>query len=217
MGDQAILKAKAARIASLDALRILFAFVVVCNHEAPGAIWLPEFLSRLAVPFFMVLSFALVGVGGLKSPNERQRVARRLFRIGLPFIAWGAAAWVVRSALTGEWCWSDLAWQCIYGHMANPPIYFLFCMVVCVAVLALMGSVARPLRFVLVSCVALLCFWLQANRANFEVCSLLAYPMRFSVGRVAELLPSACAGSILSAVVLQSERGGATGLRRGGV
>lgn len=191
-----------------ELLRCLMCFLVICCHflDAPEGNLLEKGATALrgyAVPTFMLLSFVLAQKTLVS--QDRGKIAKRLGRLLLPLIGWAVIYWIVYSfadRLRGEEPpvgLRDLLFQMLTGHSGrlNSAMWYqavlLWLTVLFVVVVRRCGKYYRKVLGLL----ALFGMFLQYSGINrcFEC---LPYELKYPLGRLAEMLPLAVIGFLLS-------------------
>ena len=120
----------------LDILKVWMSFEVVLCHFGHGSgAWIYShffaYFKRMAVPVFMIVSFYLSARFISDKEWHLEKLAKRLYRIYWPLVAWGIICWIVYNILAllcnaddFKYSFSDLVWQVLTGHCYNPPMWF---------------------------------------------------------------------------------------------
>jgi surface polysaccharide O-acyltransferase-like enzyme len=178
----------------VEVLRILGAMAVVWAHY--GRFRIP--VVKFAVPCFVVISF-FFGWRTIAA-GDFARLRRCLFRLAVPFFAWGVVSYVVAIAQGTKSGISPLLWQMLLGHSTCMPLYYLWDVAAMTVFLFVLGRYLSGRAFWWAAGgIVLACFALQVSGLNYRLFSRLPFEAAFPLGRLAELLPSAVAGCAIAA------------------
>lgn len=179
-------------------LKIVAAYWVVCNHFGAHPAW--SWMCGYAVPVFMMLAFMLGR--RLWESNEPSILVERVKRLAIPFVAWSLLYWCV-SILTGGGGIKALIGQLVFGHTVCVPLYF-YVLLIWFTVLiwfAKKAVLSERSRWSVGFAILIGCLMLQYSGMNVSLIGGMPAFLssgRFPLGRIAELLPAAIVGLVLS-------------------
>lgn len=201
----------------LELLRVVLSFMVVCAHfwsyrENSGRVlYIPLKIhtkfAGCAVPAFMLISFFFMAdtlEGGSKSA-----LCKRFRRLFTPYIAWPLiyfAVYIVADALrimtnmpSIEWI-RGLGWQLLLGSSPylDPVLWFHADMIAITVLFAVLLRVVRHKTNMAIALIAIGAFLLQYSSINYKLFGKLPYEARYTLGRLCEVLPCACAGILIA-------------------
>jgi surface polysaccharide O-acyltransferase-like enzyme len=172
----------------IDFLKILACFAVISLHFGSGG-----YGRRLAVPIFVFFSCYLCAYKGGKT-----FIFKRLYRLWFPFIIWGVIGIVIYSLASNSFTWNNIAWQLSFGYPYAQHLYYLMDLIFITCLIwgvrQLPNNTCK--KMVLVG-LAIGCVVLQYTGWNYRFCAGLPDNMRYTIGRLAELLPCAIVADII--------------------
>lgn len=179
-------------------LRIIFSFQVVMVHCNGGSFF---YWIGSAVPFFMLTSFYLTYNTFNKS--NYINIKRRISRICIPYFGYAFISFVIISFLeviTTKHIvsYTDLLWQLLLGSSKlNPPLWFLSNLIICSAIIFLVSkySLNKNKLFIIILITS---FFIQYTGINSFIFSNLRFEIKWPLGRIIEMIPYACAGTLLA-------------------
>ena len=195
-------------------LRPLFAFeVVLCHYWAITTINPSSILNifynlrRVAVPVFMVMAFYFLEPKF--SYNHQGYLKTRIYRLAIPYIAW-AIIYFVAIYLTEHIfsftffdgvTFKSLGWQLLLGSCEElcPPLWFQAVLIILTTISFMLRKYLNPekvLSFFL--CLTIISLYLQYSSINFALFGGLEYEQRYTLGRIAEMIPFAFTGLVLA-------------------
>ena len=173
------------RNVGIDVLKILACLAVVSLHFGCGG-----FGRRLAVPIFVFFSCYLYACKG-----QRGSIINRLSRLWIPFLVWGVFGLLVFCLIHKGLSWSDVAWQLTFGYPAAQHLYYLIDLILMTLIIWAIHHVPTKACANLVFAVLVVaCLAFQYTGLNFKLSTALHPNMRYTVGRIVELLPCAIVG-----------------------
>ena len=179
----------------IELLRLWGALAIVWIHF--GSARIPG--VAFAVPCFVVISF-FFSWKYLKAVDV-VKLRRRLWRLAIPFFAWGIVSYFVALAIGTHTGITPLLWQLMLGHSTCAPLYYLFEVAVFVMLLFLLRKlVTGSLFWWMVTLLAIGCLCAQYTEVNHRVWSSLPFEASYPLGRIVELFPHAVAGCALAAL-----------------
>ena len=199
-------------------MKAFFSFCVVCRHYwEGGGSTLPEQafwrMCNSAVPVFMILSFYLTSKDYLNIADWGKR-RKRLGRLLIPYVSWafihyfGYLAGYYLFKLAGredsfhiEFSIKDLFWQLAFGcdEYLCAQLWYLFDLIV-ITVLLWMVSCKREYTIRIALLLGVLAVAVQYFGINLAVFGGLPYEARYSMGRLAEMIPFACGGLVIGGI-----------------
>ncbi len=186
---------------AVEILRFWAAAAVVWIHYPWG--WMPGI--RFAVPFFVVTSFffAWKTIDG----EDAGRLGRKLWRLWLPFLTWGAVSYAVAIAIGTRTGLKPLLWQMTLGHDTCKPLYYLLDAGIVMSLLfGLRRLFVRKGFWYAAVALAATCLALQYSEWNWCAFSRLPIQASYPLGRIVEFIPLAVAGCALAAIGLRGWR-----------
>lgn len=93
----------------------------------------------------------------------------------------------------------DLAYQLLLGgdHLINPTLWYLYDTAIIMLLFMVLQKTDKGAYTWLRIILMVLCIGLQYTGINYSVFSQLPYDIHYSLGRLVEMIPAACAGSLL--------------------
>lgn len=195
-----------ARNSGIDCLKVLMCYIVVLCH-----CWDPEQsfnlsvkvihpVLNLAVPTFFLMSFYLCG-NLFTSQNQEKRISDRLKRLVLPHIFWAVTGFVVLmlvSAIIGsqKLSISDFGWQLLGGHSYDRAMWFQIDLIILTIAfyLAIKFFNNDAILYFLIA----IAFILEYTGANHAMFGDLRKELRYTLGRIIEMIPYCATGIILA-------------------
>lgn len=192
-------------------LRIWMSLEVVMVHffSAAGAPGLLVSLHAMggmaAVPVFMTLAFCLTG----NRLGDDRYVRRRLLRLLIPYFLWPlifylayAAAGRFSGLILPKIRMEDLLWQWAAGGsgVVNSPLWFTADLILFTVILWGLGKKVKTPAGIVCSGIFLIAagLTLQYSGLNLLLWENIDFELRYTVGRIAEMMPYVGAGWILS-------------------
>ena len=163
----------------LGLLKFLAALEVVWIHFGKGG-W----GHRLAVPVFMFCSFYLL------SQHKQFSLYNRLKRIAIPFWFWGGVYCFLRCIIEQKIDIIRIIYQLTLGSTYCSPLYFMMLMALFTVLI-----VAIKKTYILVI-IAIISAISQYTGLNYNIFKSYPFPIAYSIGRFAELIPLAILGFI---------------------
>ena len=188
-------------------IRILFSFLVVCNHffsHGMGEKWIVP-LRTMAVPVFFILAFYFTTNDSMRIPPRACK--QRLLRILVPFWFWGIVfapiyvAGFVFSHKEGFWdALRKVVLQLAFGYVYNFPLWFLFALAILTAGWFALRRLAPFRRYEILTalCFAGVALFFQYVGWNRFIFGSLDWHVRFPLGRLVECIPFAAVGIVFS-------------------
>ncbi len=192
-------------------LRIWMSLEVVMVHffsadSAPGLLAALHATGGMAaVPAFMTLAFCLTG----NRLSDDRYVRRRLTRLLIPYLAWPVIFYLVYAVVgcfgqqaLPEVHMSDLLWQWATGSsgVLNSPLWFTANLILFTIILRGLGKKARTPVSVICSGVFLIAAGLALQYSGFNLLfwGNFGFELKYTAGRIAEMMPYVGAGWILN-------------------
>lgn len=178
--------------------------IVVChflNTEIPNP-WNILFTSvgNFAVPALVFISFSYL--------NIKDSVFKRLKRLVLPHIFFSIISFAlyylgINSTLTSlvmnEVTWKDFLSQILFGASTNPPMWFFVNLIYLTLILSFVYKIkSKSLKFIILNLMLMIAIWLQYSGRNLFIFENLPSYIKWSTGRIVELLPIAIIGTFFS-------------------
>ena len=165
--------------------------------------------KQMAVMTFMFTAFLLTGQSIISA--DKAKIRRRLHRLWVMHIAWAVIyfLFLMASAFTankGHFAgksitdmFTALAAQIVFGHSINPVMWFQVDLMLLTVIFAALYSSLRNRTVLAVICFAVVfAFFMQYSGINFMLFGEMGYTMKYTLGRVCEMIPPACAGIIFA-------------------
>ena len=140
----------------------------------------------LSVPIFMFVSIFLTK--NLIFDGAIDDFKKRIKRLYIPFVCWGVIYFVGLSIVEYKCNLFDLIMQLTIGVPANPPMYFIFLLILNTTLLYFVCHLFRWGKYLLVFAFAL-CLVLQYSGANVRMMQGISFHAQHSLGRFVELFP----------------------------
>lgn len=188
-------------------LKIWMAFEVVLCHflkqEKYTLVVFDKFIM-IAVPVFTLITFYL-GTSKLLE-QEKTFIKKKIMRLLVPYISWGIIYYIIYSFMSllnyGELfpSFKQLIWQLSFGSspVLCPHMWWIwdviFITVVCFLIFKCFDSERAMVIMAFGGIVALI---FQYSGLNYRLFGTLRYELRYTIGRIFELLPYASCGIIL--------------------
>jgi fucose 4-O-acetylase-like acetyltransferase len=187
------------RIFSFDLLRVVLIILVVSLHIdiVAGKLSQPLQITNYAiyaVPLFLVLSFYLMGKYFLQDKLSCQIILRRIKRIVLPLFFWSILGFLVHSDLINI---KNIVIQIATGGIVNTPLVYLILLFIFTILFWLLTFVEFKLRVAIYFILIFVAFSMQYSSINYNLFSSTPFAVKYSYGRIAELLPYASLGVLL--------------------
>lgn len=188
----------------LALLRIILCFEVVMCHffyesTMKSLVLFPlAKLRSFAAPTFFFLSFYLVS-NKLDGANK-DYIVNRTKRIIIPFTLWNIVYWILFNVVKiifdlGQlYGLKELLLQVLFGHCYNPPMWFMWDMAVVTILFWVslsLNSKYKAIGDITLFVICLGCVALQYSKINYGVFWNLPTEIKYSIGRVAEMIPIA--------------------------
>lgn len=181
----------------IEILRIILVYSVVFQHFGNISKYnvFFQFLMRLAVPSFILISYYLTGKHFSRKSINEEFIFKRLARFLIPFWGWGLIVYLV-ALIFVDIPISALFKQLLTGHAINPPLYFLFDQIVIFLIFSLVTKLTKKLIPYLLM-LSIFALFFEYSSFNFTLFS--QFPKEYGVpfGRLLELFPSAVLGFFL--------------------
>ena len=202
------------RFFSVDLFKIFLTFLVVICH-----FWLPsdngnifsygvDNLRKLAVPCFFSLSFYLLG-DKIPDYSLYQFITRKR-RLMIPFYFWGVFSWIMAilfnyASMNKDSIAYSIVWQLFTGSREdiNPTLWYLFILSICTSLFFYLYKLPLKNFNILLVFIVVFSFFIQYSGLNYWLFNNLGYEIKYSIGRLFEMIPYACVGIF---VKLTSER-----------
>ena len=179
----------------IELLRLWGASSIVWIHL--GSTQIPG--MGFAVPCFMIISFFFSWK--MIDSVDAVKLRQRLWRLAVPFFAWGFVSYIVALALGTSSGIAPLIWQLTLGHSTCAPLYFLFNVAVLMVVLFMLRKfMAFRIFWCVVTALLVVCLWAQYSGVNYCIWKSLPFEASYPIGRIFELFPHAVAGCALAAL-----------------
>ncbi len=185
----------------ISVIRLVMSFIVVKDHFTVNGNTVTQQLANklgaLAVPCFVFISFYLAAEK--LDNNNSDFLKKRLIRLEGPVIGWTIIYYLLFSLCRKGWQdWKHIIYGIIYGSSSilNPPLWFISSQIIVLAGIAILYYMfpdekqRKKLLFILF----ILAFFLQYTGVNEYLYSGAPSESRFSLGRVAEIIPIAVSG-----------------------
>lgn len=194
----------------LGALKIFMCFeVVLCHYwdskDCPFYLQPLSYLKMTAVPVFMIMSFYFCKDLFVKGTSEKIR--SRLWRLIFPYVVWGILYFgfygMIQMILGVDKrvSLSDLGWQLALGSspVLNPPLWYqadlIILTVVFWVIYRLLDNEKTIAMILILTVVAIV---LQYSDINEGLFGRFRYEARYTMGRIAEMIPFAAVGILLA-------------------
>lgn len=147
----------------------------------------------------MILSFALTEK--IFCERDIKKFAKRLRRLVYPYVGWAVIYWSMRQfwaiiTHSKTRCgMKELGWQLLAGSTVCPPFWYLFDLIIISLIYFLIfcflpTHIAKMLPFIL----GIIALFLQLSGWNYWLFGTIRYELKYSLGRLAEMLPYAAIG-----------------------
>ena len=189
-------------------MRLIYGVLIVCFHFHANWDYYPGpyiFLREMPVAIFLLIAFYL-GEPVITGDDKKKKLAR-IKRLFVPYIFWGAIAWVFNLVmeivlnLEDRVTLKDLLWQMATGcvEKVNPPMYFLWlAMFFTVFFFVVFKLLKKPVAAVLLMIASFACLWIEYDGRATIFFRTLRYEIMYSVGRIYELIPFAIFGLVIA-------------------
>lgn len=201
---------------SVAFMKAFLSFCVVCCHY-----WHSEHLDfypvamlyrmrGVAVPIFVLISFFLTEK--MYSEKKVDKFKKRLWRLLFPFFVWGILYFVgyriidiilksigFEQGLSIAFNYKDLIWQLIFGsdRYLCPQLWYQFALIVITIVMWIVYRCFCKYSWHIILSLSMIALWLQYSGLNYRLFGEYEYEVRYSTGRVMEVIPLACIGLAL--------------------
>ena len=172
----------------IDMLKVLACMGVVSLHFGSGG-----YGRRLTVPIFVFFSCYLYS-----SKGQNGRKLDRILRLWIPFLVWGLLGLVAFYLIHKSLLWSDVAWQLVFGYPAAQHLYYLIDLILMTLIIwAIRHAPTKACANLVFAVLVVACLVFQYTGLNFKFCAALHSNMRYTIGRLVELLPCAIVGDVI--------------------
>ena len=154
------------------------------------------FLRKPAVPTFVFIGFYLSA--RLFSQWDFNRLLKRLYRLAVPFVAWGLLSLLCWGMTGNEVSLEMVSQQLLCGRTADVPAAHLYYLEVCIILTAVLYFVPRRRQDLLLVVLIVLLFVWQYSNLNYRVFNRLGYVAMNTFGRISELGTYACTGILFA-------------------
>lgn len=177
--------------------RLMLSFLVIATHFCSfGENFLFDYIRRLAVPCFMILSFYFCSQK-IESVNM-YAYWKRISRFLIPMIGWGGIYYIFYKIIGRDLSLEDLFWQCITGHSYNETLWFLATSIIVTTIIYLLFIIKKPeLRNIFLIMLFFVCFVLQYQGITVKWSNYLTPELETVVTRIPEMLPFAIIGLMI--------------------
>lgn len=190
-------------------LRIWFSFeVVLCHYWVYDTTMSNKLLKifanarSYAVPVFMLLSFILTE----NIIENGRKVKSRLFRLLFPYVAWPilySIIFGILDILLGSKMMispRDLYWQLLFGHSPklNPPLWYQFNLIILTLFFIFLFKYIKKYISIVICTIFVLALFIQYSNINSSLFANYRYEITYPLGRIAEMIPYACIGILIS-------------------
>ncbi len=197
-------------------LKIFFSFCVVMAHffviESDSLPVAALFrLIAIASPMFFLISFFLTS--DKLSKSDLKMLGKRVWRLYFPFIVW-AFLYYFTYLLIGHFfnltklpnqffilfTKKDLFWQLLAGsdRYLCPQLWFQFDLILFTLLFWLVFKISNKHAVKILSVLGIICIVLQYTQINYSLFCRFEYELWFPLGRLAETLPFAVIGLLIS-------------------
>lgn len=194
-------------------LKIIMSFeVVLCHYwlfenisDIPVYLRIFDRLRILAVPAFMIMSFCFITDSVLT--KDKGVYIARIKRLLSPYIGWAVIYYlgylmlelILDMELVGGI--QDLICQLLFGNSINlnPPLWFQADLIILTCIVFIVFYfMPTDKAFKVLSAIVFLSLWMQYAGINYKLFGELPYEIKYTYGRVAEMVPYACIGMAFS-------------------
>ena len=189
------------RNTGISLLKLFLCFIVVFDHFHSVPVNLPQkavnFFASAAVPGFIFISFYLTH--SIFDNLDRDKIRKRFLRLAVPLAGWTLIYYVLESILNGTFLPpSCIIYGCLLGSspLLDPPLWFLSSLILVCAVFTICFFTVRTEKERNVTLVILLAaaIFLQYSGANFYLFGSAPSELKYTLGRVVEIIPAAILG-----------------------
>lgn len=211
--------AAAKRNVGIDVLRVWLCFSVILYHFHLDGSWdgiitgIISYPRTFAVPVFMLISFILLSRKFADRTPDRAAIGKRLYRLIVPIVFWSIVYFICFRLLfyvgltNKEMGLEYLLSQLLLGHSINFTMWFLnvllFLTVLWTIVFSLAGMKSRIISLLVLTAIS---FYLQYSGLYSMWFSPLDWDVRYPLGRLIEMIPYMCGGSIIGLVGIPERR-----------
>lgn len=193
------------RLYIIDILKFIMVFSVVGAHFGAG-VFPFSLTGTLAVPVFMILSFIFFGYQVHSKKNIS--IKGRIKRIYIPYVIWSIVYIYIYgfiyfflgdSFYEGDWK-SVLFLQITFGHTIVTPLWFSLVLLILTILfyfitVIIKNDIARQIVYLFLLVLSIV---LQYTELNYKIFCDLQYEIRYSLGRIIEMVPYASLGMLIS-------------------
>ena len=196
-------------IAGFDALRVFMSFCVVLCHfwenNRSGVFYeMLDFTRSCAVHCFVLLAFYF-SAGYIESGSCKS-LWKRMLRLLKPYLIWPLVTFCIYNVssllISGSVCYdlTDLGYQYFMGHtQLEAVMYFNWdLMLLTVFFTGIFALFRKRTAAAVLSVLAAAASAAVYSGFNYSIFSYFPFEMKYTLGRLAELLPSAAVGIMLS-------------------
>ena len=203
---------------SIGILRAIMAFEVVLCHfwVVPDINAVPWFLLPLkqlelkAVPVYMVISFYYLIIK-LNHIPAKDVLKQRTHRLLIPYIGWALIYFfifgIIENLCSGMFAGSvtlgSLCMQVLLGSCEELcPQFWYMCILIMLSTLSIYSfhKFSYKTNLIILLALSLFSYFLQYSGINYALFGKLPYSSKYTLGRIAEMIPLASAGVLLAVI-----------------
>lgn len=183
--------------------------IVVCHflevENAPAISRVFTIYGGMAVPVLIFLSFFLTNLG---KRSDESKIIHRLYRLILPHVFFTLFYFVVYmfvepwggvTKCSDQLRFKDFLLQLFFGSDINPPMWFLVDLIILSILFYSIFYFCKGEKGIIVSIILSgISIWMQYSGINFQQWSIFSDYVKWTMGRLIELIPVATLGVIFS-------------------
>lgn len=192
----------------LSLLRLIMCFMVVLCHcwnaeDTQGILSFFQWMRGFAVPVFMMMSFILVQKSLVI--HDGKKIIRRFERLLIPQFGWTLIYWIalyINSVLLQKQFdigISDVVWQMFLGHSPklNATMWYQVDLIFLTFLFLVIIVIFKRNYEVILWILSIVALFIQYSQINM-IFESWRYEVKYPIGRLAEMLPIAVAGFMIS-------------------
>ena len=185
-------------------LRIYISFLVVNAHcfIPPKSLYknifkLKLLKSSIHVPIFYIMSFYFCSK--FFATKNIAKIKLRFERITIPYFIWPIAFFLINNYLLNyisKISLYDLFLQLLYGHRYNTVFWFQYDLILVTFIFSISSLLFYKFSIFFLINLEIISFYFQYSKNNYILFSNLPYYKRYTLGRLAEIIPYCVSGYI---------------------
>lgn len=202
---------------SIAFTKMFLSFCVVCCHywNPENATFYPVVMLRrmcaVAVPIFIIMSFFLTEK--IYADENTSKIKGRAWRLIYPYFSWALLYFFgytildrilkligFEQGLQLSFTYHDLLWQMAFGsdRFLCPQLWYQFDLIVLTALVWIIFRYLKRYAWQIMIFLGIISYYIQYSGINNKLFGEYEYEVRWSTGRLIEVLPLVCIGLFLA-------------------